>query len=116
VRKIALPLYPQFGTGPNVYYIPPIHTPTDFLEQMFGPGVQHAIDTYRKVRQDETLVGLLQLFGSSPEIMETFAVKNQVAFGYNRDGKQVAEVPITEPAQLRASFDRKRDVYRLDVT
>jgi nitrate reductase beta subunit len=83
---------------------------------MFGGGVQHAIDAYRNVPQDETLAGLLQLFGSSPEIMETFAVKQKVAFGYNRDGKQVAEVPITEPAHLRESFDRKRDVYRLDVT
>jgi hypothetical protein len=48
--------------------------------------------------------------------METFAVKKKVAFGYNRDGKKVAEVPITEPPQMRKSFDRWRGVYRLDVT
>jgi nitrate reductase beta subunit len=88
----------------------------DFLEQMFGGGVQHAIDTYRTIPQDETLAGLLQLFGSSPEIMETFKIKNKVALAYNRDGKKVAEVPITEPPLLRKAYDRRRDTYRLDVT
>ena len=38
VRKVALPLFPQFGLEPNVYYIPPIHVPRRFLRQMFGPG------------------------------------------------------------------------------
>jgi nitrate reductase beta subunit len=116
VRKMALPLYPQFGTGPNVYYIPPIHAPSDFLQQSFGPGVQHAIDAYRKIPEDETLAGLLQLFGSSPEIMETFEVKKKIAYGYNRAGKKVAEVPITEPPTLRKGYDAKRKVFRLDVT
>ena len=116
VRKMALPLYPQFGTGPNVYYIPPIHAPSEFLQQSFGPGVQHAIDAYRKIPEDETLAGLLQLFGSSPEIMETFEVKKKIAYGYNRAGKKVAEVPITEPPTLRKGYDRKREVFRLDVT
>ena len=116
VRKMALPLYPQFGTGPNVYYIPPVHAPVDFLEQSFGPGVQHAIDTYRNIPEDETLAGLLQLFGSSPEIMETFEVKKKVAYAYNRGGKKIAEVPITEPPTLRKGYDKKREVFRLDVT
>jgi nitrate reductase beta subunit len=116
IRKIALPLYPQFGTGPNVYYIPPIHVPADYLTQAFGPGVQEAIDAYRGAPEDETLTGLLQLFGSSPDIMETFKVKKRVAYGYNGKGKKVAEVPITEPPQMREAYDKKRDVYRLDVT
>jgi len=116
IRKMALPLYPQFGTGPNVYYIPPVHTPVDFLEQMFGAGVEHATDAYRGIPNDPTLAGLLQLFGSSPEIMERFKIKNDIAYGYNRKGEQVAEVPITEPPQLRDGYDKKLDVYRLDVT
>ncbi len=116
VRKIALPLYPQFGTGPNVYYIPPIHVPAAYLEQMFGPGVQHAIDTYKNAKDDETLTGLLLLFGSSPQIMERFEVKDGVARGYNRERKLVAEVPLTEPAQMRPAYDWRRKVYRLDVT
>ena len=116
VRKIALPLYPQFGTGPNVYYIPPIHVPADFLEQMFGPGVEHAIETYKNAKEDETLTGLLLLFGSSPQIMERFEVKKGVARGFNRDQQLIAEVPLTEPIQMRPAYDRKRKVYRLDVT
>ena len=116
LRKLALPLYPQFGTGPNVYYIPPIHVPADYLEQMFGPGVQEAIDQYKNGKDDETLTGLLQLFGSSPEIMERFEVKSGIARGFNRDGKLVAEVPITEPVQERPAFDRERNVHRLDIT
>ena len=116
VRKVALPLYPQFGTGPNVYYIPPIHVPPPYLHQMFGPGVEHAIETYRNARQDETLAGLLQLFGSSPEIMDRFEVKDGVARAWDQQGIQVAEVPLVEPPQMRPAYDEKRKVYRLDVT
>jgi nitrate reductase beta subunit len=83
---------------------------------MFGPGVQHAIDAYKNAKDDETLQGLLVLFGSSPYIMERFEVSNGVARGYNREGKLVADVPIKEPLQIRKAHDVKRDVYRLDVT
>ncbi len=116
VRKIALPLYPQFGTQPNVYYVPPIHVPSDYLVQMFGPGVDHAIETYKNARDDETLTGLLLLFGSSPRIMERFEVKRGKARAWDREGNLVAEVPLTEPDQLRPAYDRRRKVYRLDVT
>jgi len=37
VAKVALPLYPQFGTEPNGYYIPPRWAPRAYLRQMFGP-------------------------------------------------------------------------------
>jgi len=116
VRKMAFPLYPQLGLSPNVYYIPPIHVPPDYLEQMFGPGVKEAQEAYRNAPNDETLRGLLVLFGSSPEIMERFEVKNGVARGYNREDKLVAEVPIQEPFKLREAKDIRLDVYRLDVT
>lgn len=83
---------------------------------MFGSGVKHAIEAYRNVPEDETLAGLLQLFGSSPYIMESFEVKEKVAYGYDRNGMQVAAVPLTEPPHMREGYDKKRDVYRLDVT
>ena len=47
VAKVALPLYPQFGTEPNVYYIPPRWVPRTYLRQMFGPGVDAAIEAYQ---------------------------------------------------------------------
>ncbi len=116
VRKIALPLYPQFGTEPNIYYLPPIHVPPPYLLQMFGPGVEKSIETYLNAPNDEVLTGLLLLFGSAPEIMERFEVKSGVARGFNIAGKQVAEVPLVEPSQVREPFDHVRGVARLDVT
>jgi nitrate reductase beta subunit len=115
-RKLALPLFPQLGTQPNVFYIPPVHVPASYLEQLFGPDVQDAIDAYQEAREDETLTGLLQLFGSSPEIMERFEVKNGVARAWNHEGKRVAQVPVVEPAQMRPAYDPERMVHRLDVT
>jgi nitrate reductase beta subunit len=46
--KVALPLYPQFGLEPNVYYIPPRWVPHPYLKQTFGPGVEAAIEAYAK--------------------------------------------------------------------
>ncbi len=117
IRKLALPLYPQFGTEPNVYYIPPIHVPAPFLRQMFGPGVEEAVRTYREsVPDDPVLKGLLVMFGSSPEIISRFRVKADVAYGYNGKGKLVARVPTTEPAVVRKHYDSRLDVYRIDIT
>lgn len=117
VRKLALPLYPQFGTGANIYYIPPIHVPRPFLVQMFGPQVKKAIRRYREeVPNDPVLQGLLVMFGSSPEIMTRFEVKHEVAYGYNFKGELVAQTPIREPNVVRDHYDPKLDVYRMDIT
>ncbi|MBW2713066.1 MAG: respiratory nitrate reductase subunit beta, partial [Deltaproteobacteria bacterium] len=59
--KIALPLHDEFGTSPNVYYIPPMsppstgadgnpdyskpRIPTEYLEGLFGPRVSEVLDT-----------------------------------------------------------------------
>jgi nitrate reductase beta subunit len=59
--QVALPLHPEFGTGPNVYYVPPIlptrfaadgdfddvepRVPMDYLRYLFGPGVDAALIT-----------------------------------------------------------------------
>jgi steroid C-25 hydroxylase beta subunit len=59
--KVALPLHPEFGTGPNVYYVPPIlpsrfddagdfddsepRVPMEYLRYLFGPGVDAALIT-----------------------------------------------------------------------
>ena len=116
VRKMALPLYPQYGTVPNVYYIPPIHVPPDYLAQMFGPGVEAAQNAYRGAKDDEQLAGLLVLFGSSPQILERFEVNDGVARGFNKKKELVAEAPLVEPATIRKPYDEKLDVHRLDIT
>ena len=60
---MALPLYPQFGTEPNGFYIPPRWVPRGYLVQMFGPGVDHAIEQY--TCPDRELLAVLQLFRAS---------------------------------------------------
>ncbi|MCP3956424.1 MAG: respiratory nitrate reductase subunit beta [bacterium] len=57
---VALPLHPEYGTEPNVFYVPPIlpptfdeegeisdqeRVPTEYLESLFGDGVGHALET-----------------------------------------------------------------------
>ncbi len=116
IRKLALPLYPQFGTGPNVYYIPPVHVPTGILEQMFGPGVAEAKRLYRAAREDRTLLGALILFGSQNRIVERFAVEGDEVVGWSGAGEEVTRVPFTEPYHLRAAFDAVHGVYRHNTT
>lgn len=114
-KKVALPLYPQFGLEPNVYYIPPVHVPKEFLEQMFGPGVDNAIDIYRKVKEDKKLLGAFLLFGSTDKIIHSFKVSNKEAFGYDESGKLVVTVPLTEPIYIRPYFDKKLKAYKHNI-
>jgi nitrate reductase beta subunit len=101
VRKVALPLYPQFGLEPNVYYIPPVHVPPEYLTQMFGPGVEQAIETYRNAKDDPELLGCLMLFGSTERIIERFEVRGDTAYGYDEAGEELVSVPLTEPTIVR---------------
>jgi DMSO reductase family type II enzyme iron-sulfur subunit len=58
--KVALPLHPEYGTQPNVFYVPPLsplaydaegrlteaaRIPLSVLERYFGPAVRGALDT-----------------------------------------------------------------------
>jgi len=82
--KVALPLHPEFGTHPNVYYVPPLspaplredgsfdeaapRIPPAYLESLFGPAVHGALDLLRaeldKKRrgQDSELMDTLILY------------------------------------------------------
>ncbi|MFO1427334.1 MAG: hypothetical protein U1F11_10265 [Steroidobacteraceae bacterium] len=61
--KVALPLHEEYGTGPNVYYVPPVlppsedaegrfsstpRVPTEFLRRLFGPGTDAALETLQR--------------------------------------------------------------------
>jgi nitrate reductase beta subunit len=116
VRKVALPLLPQLGLEPNVYYVPPLHTPRPYLRQMFGPGVDAAIDAYLGAREDRTLSALLTLFGCTPQTIHRFAVKGDEVAGFDERGGELVRVPITEPAWVRAATDPETGVPRLNVT
>lgn len=121
-RKVALPLYPQFGTEPNGYYIPPRWVPRPYLVQMFGPGVEQAIEQY--VCPDRELLGVLQLFRAQQHILSRFKIEkgkkiaerevvmpsgtkktqeifNDTIIGYNVAGAEVIRIQIEEPSFRR---------------
>jgi nitrate reductase beta subunit len=98
-KKIALPLYPQYGTEPNIYYIPPRWVPKEFLYQMFGPGVDDALRQYSK--PDEELLGVFALFRTTRKIIETFNINSNHAVGYDAKGQEIIRVPIDEPVIVR---------------
>jgi nitrate reductase / nitrite oxidoreductase, beta subunit len=118
VEKVALPLYPQFGTEPNVYYIPPRWVPRKYLRQMFGPGVDEAISRY--THPSRKLLALLQLFRASQKIIDRFEViegkklseamvgkrkleiYDDTVVGYDRDGKEAVRISVEEPFHVRA--------------
>ncbi len=118
VKKVALPLYPQLGLEGNIYYIPPVNVPKEFLRQMFGPGVDQAIETYLKGKDDPELLGLLHLFGDTKEIIESFKTfrESGEAAGYDKKEREVVRVPIKEPDYLRPFFDAARQVYRHNIS
>jgi nitrate reductase beta subunit len=97
--KIALPLYPQFGLEPNIYYVPPRWAPRDYLTQMFGPGVERAIEKY--TNPDHELLGVLALFGATRRIIQRFKVTSTEAIGYDEKGDEIVRVPIEEPVIIR---------------
>ena len=116
IKKIALPLYPQFGTEPNVYYIPPLHVPRLFLQQMFGPGVEEALKTYRSAPADKQLLAALLMFGNTPKIIHKFKAEKEHAIGYDGMSQEAVKVPFTEPFFARDLFDKKHGVVRLNIT
>lgn len=101
-ERVALPLYPQLGTLPNGYYIPPRWVPRGYLRQMFGPGVEEAI---KKISSpSRKLLAVMQLFRVTQEIIFKFKIiNNDTVLGYGKDGKEVARVGIEEPFYLRDS-------------
>jgi nitrate reductase beta subunit len=120
VAKVALPLYPQFGTQPNGYYIPPRWVPRDYLKQMFGPGVDDAIERYSHPERE--LLAVLQLFRRSNRIIFRYEIKegpmiyegmlrgkkvtlyNDTVIAYGKDGQELFRTTVEEPLIERPSI------------
>lgn len=116
-HKVALPLYPQFGTEPNVYYIPPRWAPRAYLRQMFGPGADEAIEKFMVPSRE--LLAVMSLFRMTqtivyefkieqgPKVFETeihgkkFTMYNDTVIGYGDDGKEVVRTTVEEPVHIR---------------
>jgi nitrate reductase beta subunit len=120
VAKVALPLYPQLGTAPNGYYIPPRWVPRAYLRQMFGPGVDQAIERY--ANPDRELLAVLQLFRRSNRIIFRYelqegeklyetsiggrplTVYNDTVIAYGRDGDEIFRTRVDEPVHVRPAL------------
>ncbi len=119
VAKVALPLYPQFGTAPNGYYIPPRWVPRPYLRQMFGPGVDHAIERYSS--PDRELLAVLQLFRRSNRIIFRYEIEegpkiyegtlrgkpvtlyNDTVIAFGQDGRELFRTTVDEPFHVRGA-------------
>jgi nitrate reductase beta subunit len=131
-RQVALPLYPQFGTEPNGYYIPPRWVPRGYLYQMFGPGVDHAVEQY--YCPDRELLAVLQLFRAQRQILFKFKIEkgpkitevpvrmpngqvkvqeisNDTVVGFNKFGKEVVRVTIEEPIHDRDQVAQAKGLH-----
>lgn len=114
IKKIALPLFPQFGLEPNVYYIPPIHAPVSFNQQLFGPGAAEAMKAYRNAMNDPDLAGLLCLFGSTEAMVSRFSRQAGMVMGRDEKGAEVVRVPMHEPVHLRPALDTANKLVRIN--
>lgn len=107
------------------HYIPPRWAPRSYLRQMFGPGVDHAIERYTYPSRE--LLAILQLFRAQREILFKYEIKkgprvgerevtlpngskknlevfNDTVIGYNKSGKQCVKVNVQEPLYERAAI------------
>lgn len=114
IKKIALPLFPQFGLEPNVYYIPPIHAPVSFNQQLFGPGAAEAMKAYRNAMNDPDLAGLLCLFGSTEMMVSRFSRQAGMVLGRDEKGAELVRVPLSEPVHLRPALDAANQLVRIN--
>lgn len=114
IKKVALPLFPQFGLEPNVYYIPPIHAPVSFNRQLFGPGAAEAMKIYRNAMNDRDLAGLLCLFGSTEAMVTRFRRQGDTVIGSADAGAEAVRVPMFEPVQIRPAQDPKNQLVRIN--
>jgi nitrate reductase beta subunit len=114
IKKVALPLFPQFGLEPNVYYIPSVHVPVSFQRQLFGPGAEQAVKAYRNAPNDPDLAGLLCLFGSSEMVLPRWKRQGNEVFGMDDKGSTLVRVPLKEPVYVRSAFDATYQVARVN--
>jgi DMSO reductase family type II enzyme iron-sulfur subunit len=98
--KVALPLHPEFGTEPNVFYVPPIlppsfdaegrfsdepRIPMDYLRYLFGPEVDDAIITIMNEMERKKE-------GKASELMDLLIAKDWKSL-FNIKDVQVAGEP-----------------------
>ena len=116
-KAFGSPILIEWGTEPNGFYFPPRHAPRGYIRQMFGPGVDNAIDRY--IVPSRELLAVLQLWRASQQILfrydvipgpkafETqihgrkFEMYNDTVLAFNKSGKEVVRIQVEEPIYIR---------------
>ena len=104
--RVALPLHPEYGTQPNVYYVPPLspprlnddgeiiestrRIPTEYLRSLFGEGVDAVLETLeaemekKRSKEPSELLDLLIAYKWPEDIFPDFpASPADVPGGFN---------------------------------
>jgi nitrate reductase beta subunit len=122
----SLPLYPQLAPNQQLLHSAPLGA-RNYLIQMFGPGVDHAIEQYSC--PDRELLAVLQLFRANQQIIFRYEIEegpkvgelevtmpsgdtkvqelfNDTVIGFNKLGEEVVRVTIEEP-----TFERPTEAH-----
>jgi nitrate reductase beta subunit len=97
--KVALPLHPEFGTEPNVFYVPPVlppafdaegrfsdepRIPTEYLRYLFGSEVDQALITIMQEMERKKE-------GKTSELMDLLIARDWKSLFNIKDVKVVGE-------------------------
>tara|TARA_B100000959_G_C14688629_1_gene503723 strand:- start:313 stop:666 length:354 start_codon:yes stop_codon:yes gene_type:complete len=98
--KVALPLHPEYGTSPNVFYVPPLapallnkdgkpdakksRIPDDYLVSLFGPDVLVALKTLKSERDKRKDTGESELM----DLLIAYNWKDMFG-GFDRDPETI---------------------------
>jgi hypothetical protein len=113
---VALPLHPEYGTQPNVFYVPPIlpdpfdaqgrfsdkpRLPPAVLRKLFGPGVDAALATLKAemAKQRE---------GQASELMDLLIAKDWKSLFKIQDVRIAGLAPQPPVPESRIQFYRQR--------
>lgn len=110
--KVALPLHAEFGTQPNVFYVPPIlpdafdptgkfsdkaRLPAGYLRQLFGPGVDQSLATIKAETAKRQK-------GQPSELMDLLIAKDWKSLFKITDVKSVST--LTPMGDMTAELDK----------
>ena len=117
--KVALPLHPEYGTQPNVFYVPPLladpfdadgrfsaqpRLPPQVLKNLFGPAVDGALATLKAEMAKKRA-------GQASELMDLLIAKDWKSLFKIQDVRIAGEPPrppVPAPTESRIQFYRQR--------
>lgn len=101
--KVALPLHPEYGTDPNVFYVPPLgadafgkdgdvdsakpRIPDEYLIGLFGPTVIEALEVLKVEREKKRTTGQSELM----DLLIAYEWKKMFG-GFDKDPATVSRI------------------------